>query len=72
MTNDCPYQITRDTVLAPAGRYLFTLEHGTRLHRVIAQRYSNAPVAPQYLRDLQARLNTRAVLDDPASPLYLG
>lgn len=61
-----PFKIIRTEAAQAAFslgvKYLFELID-TRDGRIRAEAYSNSPVAPKAIRDRQATLNTRAVLD---------
>ena len=63
-TSKAPFQITRE---GPDfnGRYLFELVD-TRTGDKLGNGSSRSPIAPQELRTMQARLNSRTTLD------YLG
>ncbi len=57
-----PYQIKRFAMDGQECKFCFVLID-TRTNRMVANGYGNSSVAPKGLRNLQAKLNTKAVLD---------
>jgi hypothetical protein len=60
--NDAPYQINRYPGSEP-GTYQFHLVHVPSGRLVTGGYRERSPIAPKYMRDRQAELNTRAVLE---------